>query len=127
MPVGKRYAVVYYGETDEYVARVVLERNYTIVVAEPYFTVPNEWIERGIRVYVYLNILGLPIDMYDWVRENHPEWILYTKEGEPAKYWYGYSFMCNIAVESFQNYLISKAKEYFEKGVLRNILGRYSF
>ena len=66
MPVGKRYAVVYYGETDEYVARVVLERNYTIVVAEPYFTVPNEWIERGIKVYVYLNILGLPIDMYDW-------------------------------------------------------------
>ena len=116
MPVGKRYAVVYYGETDEYVARVVLERNYTIVVAEPYFTVPNEWIERGIKVYVYLNILGLPIDMYDWVRENHPEWILHTKEGKPAKYWYGYSFMCNIAVESFQNYLISKAKEYLEKG-----------
>jgi len=116
VPVGRRYAVVYYGEANDHVARLVLERNYTIVVAQPYFKIPREWIERGVRVYAYLNVLGLEMNMYDWVREHHPEWPLYTREGEPAKYWYGSSFMCNIAVESFQDYLVSKAREYLRRG-----------
>lgn len=116
VPVGRRYAVVYYGEVNDYVARLVLERNYTIVIAEPYFRVPREWRERGVEVYVYLNVLGLDMSMYDWVKRRHPEWILYTKEGKPAKYWYGHSFMCNIAIKSYQDYLISKAKEYLRRG-----------
>jgi len=116
VPVSRRYAVVYYGEANDHVARLVLERNYTIVVAQPYFKIPREWIERGVRVYAYLNVLGLEMNMYDWVREHHPEWPLYTREGEPAKYWYGSSFMCNIAVESFQDYLVSKAREYLRRG-----------
>ncbi|RLF20096.1 MAG: hypothetical protein DRZ82_03580 [Thermoprotei archaeon] len=116
IPVGRRYAVVYYGWTNDYVTKVVLERNYTIVIAEPYFEIPEEWKERGIQVYVYLNVLGLWIDKLDWVKKNHPEWLLYTKDGKVAKYWYGLSFMCNIAVKSFQDYLINRAKEYLKKG-----------
>ena len=116
IPVGRRYAVVYYGVSNDYVTRIVLERNYTIVIAEPYFVIPKEWKERGIQVYVYIDILGLWIDKLDWVRKNHPEWLLYTKEGKVAKFWYGQEFMCNIAVKSYQDYLINKAKEYLKKG-----------
>lgn len=116
IPVGRRYAVVYYGESNDYVTKIVLERNYTIVIAEPYFIIPKEWKKRGIQVYVYIDVLGLWIDKLDWVKKNHPEWLLYTKEGKVAKFWYGQAFMCNIAVKSYQDYLINKAKEYLKRG-----------
>jgi len=65
------------------------------VIARPYFKIPREWRERGVRVYAYLNVLGLETSIYDWVRRHHLGWVLYTKEGEPAKYWYGSAFICN--------------------------------
>jgi len=116
IPVGRRYAVVYYGGSNDYITKLILERNYTIVIAQPFFVIPKEWIRHGVKVYAYLNILGLPIEKLDWVKKNHPEWLLYTKDGEIAKYWFGKAFMCNIAVKSFQDYLINKAKEYLERG-----------
>ncbi len=118
--VGERYALVFYARLTEYAARALLDGGYRVKVAilEPSTTPspPRVFKERGVVSLGYLNILGVPSSLLDWVRREHPEWLLYTPSGEPARYWYGQSVMCNLAVESFKEYLVSRARSIVERG-----------
>jgi len=113
-PVGARYAVVYYGGLSSSVVDLIVNRGYKILICAVN-NVPQRLKNAGVKCFKYLDILGLPIDMLDQVKNEHPEWILYTAEGKPATYWFGENFMCNLAVESFREYLVNKVKEYLKK------------
>ncbi len=111
IPIGDRYAVVYYGSLTHEVVKIIKDRGYALLIASPSEKAPADVLTIG-----YLNTLGLPIRMLEKVRKEHPEWILYTAEGEPAKYWFKTAFMCNIAVKSFQDYLMNRVKEMISRG-----------
>ncbi len=116
VPVGNRYAVVYYGYISSDLASVFIERNYSLIIASSETPIPNTLKKSGIRIYAYLDILGLPIEQLSWVEKNYPKWILYKADGKLATYWYNANFICNIAERSFQDYLISRAKNILSKG-----------
>lgn len=116
--VGRRYALVFYGELTSYMARVVEERGYAIAILDVASTPspPKQLKDGGTTPLGYLDILGIPSSSYTWAKENYPEWILYTTNGEPAKYWYGENVMCNIAIKSFREYLINKTMTIVNNG-----------
>ena len=113
IPIGDRYAVVYYGTLNNWVIRSLANRGYRIFILSSNYGVPHI---KGVLMLGYLNILGLPVRMLDKVKKEHPEWILYTSNGKPALYWFSYSFMCNIAEKSFQDYLINRSKKILSMG-----------
>jgi hypothetical protein len=116
VPIGNRYAVVYYGYISPDLANLFIERNYSLIIASSETPIPNTLKKSGIKVYAYLDILGLPIEQLGWVLKNHSNWVLYKEDGHVATYWYNTDFICNIAEKSFQDYLISKAKNILSRG-----------
>ncbi|MBO3753954.1 MAG: hypothetical protein FGF53_03640 [Candidatus Brockarchaeota archaeon] len=118
--IGGRYALVFYGQLSTYIATSILDRGYRVKTAilEPSstFSPPKIFKDNGITSLGYLDILGVPSSLLSWVKENHPEWLLYTSSGEPARYWYGQNLMCNLAVNSFKEYLIDRVRSIIEKG-----------
>jgi len=110
-PVGDRYAVVYYGKLTSDILKLIRDRGYDFWISSSAIKPPKDIVTIG-----YINTLGLPVRMLDWVKKNHSDWILYTKDGEPAKYWFKTAFMCNIAVESFQDYLMDRIKDMVSRG-----------
>jgi endo-alpha-1,4-polygalactosaminidase (GH114 family) len=118
--IGRRYALVFYGELSTYMANSILDKGYKVEIAilEPSNTPspPKIFKDSGIISLGYLDILGVPSSLLNWVKETHPEWLLYTGSGEPARYWYGQNLICNLAIDSFKEYLIDRAKSIAEKG-----------
>lgn len=118
--VGERYALVFYGELSTYMATSILDRGYRIKIAilEPSSTSspPKIFKDNKIISLGYLDILGVSSSLIGWIMENHPEWLLYTASGEPARYWYGQNLMCNLAINSFKEYLIDRVRSIVGKG-----------
>lgn len=89
---------------------------FQVVILEPTEASPREFKERGATVLGYLDVLGVPASLLQWVETNHPDWLLYTESGEVARYWYGEYIMCNIASDSYKRYLVEKARQIVEMG-----------
>jgi len=113
------FCLVYYGNINPQLFDMIARKGIyklAILHPDPIPIPPIELKRADIKVIAYLNILGLPIGLLGRVEKEHPEWILRRADGEPAKYWYGQSFMCNLAIKSWREYLVERAVTYVKNG-----------